>query len=116
MSIHQQSITQNKSNDPKKPENGEATNPEINEYIEIQMEKERMRLEREAGITSSNIQHFSAPTENLFTADQRGSTTLLFGGLTWGHEHLIEGAFRGLGYKTSAIPTPDVESFQLGKE
>ena len=38
MSIHQQSISQNKSNDLNKPVNGEATNPEINEYIEIQME------------------------------------------------------------------------------
>ena len=116
MSLQQQSAAQTTSKVPNNPENGKNTNPEINEYIEIQMEKERMRLEREAGITSSNIQHFSAPTENLFTADQRGSTTLLFGGLTWGHEHLIEGAFKGLGYKTSAIPTPDVESFQLGKE
>ena len=116
MSLHQQSASQTKSDGLNKPENGEVASPEINEYIEIQMEKERMRLEREAGITSSNIQHFSAPSENLFTADQRGNTTLLFGGLTWGHEHLIEGAFRGLGYKTTAIPTPDVESFQLGKE
>jgi len=96
--------------------NGKDTNPEIQNFIDLQMEKEKIRLEKEAGITSSNIQHFSAPTENLFTADQRGNTTLLFGGLTWGHEHLIEGAFKGLGYKTTAIPTPDVESFQLGKE
>jgi len=96
--------------------NGKDTNPEIQNFIDLQMEKEKIRLEKEAGITSSNIQHFSAPTENLFTADQRGNTTLLFGGLTWGHEHLIEGAFKGLGYKTTAIPTPDVEAFQLGKE
>ena len=116
MSLQQHSAAQITTKVPNDPENGKNNNSEINEYIEIQMEKERIRLEKEAGITSSNIQHFSAPSENLFTADQRGNTTLLFGGLTWGHEHLIEGAFRGLGYKTTAIPTPDVESFQLGKE
>ncbi len=122
MSLKQQPRTKNTPYDPKKSGNGstygngKASNPKIQNFIDVQMEKERIRLEKEAGITSSNIQHFSAPTENLFTADQRGNTTLLFGGLTWGHEHLIEGAFRGLGYKTTAIPTPDVESFQLGKE
>ena len=124
MSLKQQPITKDTSNSLKNSTNGKDnsstngkdTNPEIQSFIDLQMEKERIRLEKEAGITSSNIQHFSAPTENLFTADQRGNTTLLFGGLTWGHEHLIEGAFKGLGYKTTAIPTPDVESFQLGKE
>ena len=124
MSLKQQPITKDSSNGLKNSTNGKDnsstngkdTNPEIQSFIDLQMEKERIRLEKEAGITSSNIQHFSAPTENLFTADQRGNTTLLFGGLTWGHEHLIEGAFKGLGYKTTAIPTPDVESFQLGKE
>jgi len=90
MSLQQQTAAQTTNKVPDNPENGKNTNPEINEYIEIQMEKERIRLEKEAGITSSNIQHFSAPTENLFTADQRGNTTLLFGGLTWGHEHLID--------------------------
>ena len=124
MSLKQHPITKDTSNGLKNSTNGKNnsstngkdTNPEIQSFIDLQMEKERIRLEKEAGITSSNIQHFSAPTENLFTADQRGNTTLLFGGLTWGHEHLIEGAFKGLGYKTTAIPTPDVESFQLGKE
>ena len=116
MSLQQSTASNDKIKDIKNLENNNTANPDVDKYIEIQMEKERIRLEKEAGITSSNIQHFSAPTENLFTADQRGNTTLLFGGLTWGHEHLIEGAFRGLGYKTKAIPTPDVESFQLGKE
>ena len=124
MSLKQQPIAKDTSNGfktstngkDKTSANGKDTNPEIQSFIDLQMEEEKIRLEQEAGITSSNIQHFSAPTENLFTADQRGNTTLLFGGLTWGHEHLIEGAFRGLGYKTTAIPTPDVESFQLGKE
>ena len=78
-------------------------NTKIKNFIDLQVEKEKIRLEKEAGIYSSNIQHFSAPTEKLFTSDQRGNTTLLFGGLTWGHEHLVEGAFRGLGYKIKTL-------------
>jgi hypothetical protein len=51
MSLQQHSAAQTTTKVPNDPENGKNTNPEINEYIEIQMEKERMRLEREAGIT-----------------------------------------------------------------
>ena len=54
--------------------------------------------------------------ERPFTKDQRGHTTLLFGGLTWKHEKLIHGALEGLGYHAQAMPTPDVAAFQAGKE
>ena len=85
-------------------------------FVEQRVEEERIRLEREAGLVTSNIQQFEKPVENLFLKSQRDTTTLLFGGLTWSHEHLMEGVLRGLGYKAEAIPTPDVEAFQLGKE
>lgn len=42
--------------------------------------------------------------------------TLLFNGATWKHDYLIEGMFQSLGYQCQALPTPTVESFQLGKE
>jgi predicted nucleotide-binding protein (sugar kinase/HSP70/actin superfamily) len=48
--------------------------------------------------------------------EQRAQTTLLFGGLTPRHERLLEGAVRGLGYSCQALPTPDIVSFELGKE
>lgn len=85
-------------------------------YIEKKMEQERFKLEQEAGVGTSGIQHFARPVQNPFTKDQRDHTTLLFGGLTWRHEHLIEGALQGLGYNCVAVPTPDVDAFQLGKE
>lgn len=107
---------QETSNNAKAPTIENSDNFDIEKYIQIQLEQERMRLEKEAGITSNNIQHFARPEENLFTSDQREKTTLLFGGMTWRHEHLIEGVLRGLGYKCEAIPTPDVKAFQLGKE
>ncbi|MBX5493820.1 MAG: activator of (R)-2-hydroxyglutaryl-CoA dehydratase [Bryobacteraceae bacterium] len=54
--------------------------------------------------------------ERPFTKEQRGHTTLLFGGLTWKHEKLVHGALESLGYMAEAVPTPNVAAFQLGKE
>jgi predicted nucleotide-binding protein (sugar kinase/HSP70/actin superfamily) len=78
--------------------------------------EEKARLEKELGIEEKSTNHFKKPQENPFTKDQRAHTTLLFGGLTWKHEHLIHGALEGLGYKCENIPTPNVQAFQLGKE
>lgn len=78
--------------------------------------EERMRLEKEYGIEAKQIDHFKRPLETTFTKDQRASTTILFGGLTWKHEKLVKGVLQGLGYKASEIPTPDKNAFQLGKE
>jgi len=86
------------------------------ELIRQKLEEERARLAREMGIDLRPRKHFARPVENLFTKDQRDHTTILFGGLTWKHEYLIHGALEGLGYKCEAIPTPDVQAFQLGKE
>jgi len=86
------------------------------ELIRQKVEQERARLAREMGIDAQVREHFNKPVENPFTASQRANTTLLFGGLTWKHEYLIHGALEGLGYKCEAVPTPNVEAFQLGKE
>ena len=86
------------------------------EIIRKRVAEERARLEREAGLHRKEIHHFQKPVERPFTADQRGKTTLLFGGLTWKHEKLVHGALEGLGYKCEVVPTPDVKAFQLGKE
>jgi predicted nucleotide-binding protein (sugar kinase/HSP70/actin superfamily) len=75
---------------------------------------ERSRLRREAGLVQ--IQHFRKPVERPFRAEERDRVTILFGGLTWKHEKLIQAVFQGSGYKCVMIPTPDVAAFQLGKE
>ncbi|MBI3209593.1 MAG: activator of (R)-2-hydroxyglutaryl-CoA dehydratase [Candidatus Solibacter usitatus] len=67
-------------------------------------------------MTKHEAHHFKRPTEKTWTANQRGHTTLLFGGLTWKHERLVHGSLEGLGYLAEALPTPDVAAFQLGKE
>ncbi len=64
----------------------------------------------------SGSKHFKRPTETQFTRDQRGHTTVLFGGLSWNHDCLIQGAWEGLGYRCEVLPIPDVKAFQIGKE
>ncbi|HMG35759.1 MAG TPA: activator of (R)-2-hydroxyglutaryl-CoA dehydratase [Blastocatellia bacterium] len=86
------------------------------ELIKQKLEEERNRLAHELGVELQPRQHFARPVENLFIKSQREHTTLLFGGLTWKHEHLIHGALEGLGYQCQALETPDVKAFQLGKE
>ena len=86
------------------------------EIIKQKLEQERARLAREMGLDTQVREQFKKPVENPFTASQRANTTLLFGGLTWKHEYLIHGALEGLGYKCEAVPTPNVQAFQLGKE
>jgi predicted nucleotide-binding protein (sugar kinase/HSP70/actin superfamily) len=101
-----------------------ATKPPVNlvnitsneDLIKQKLEQERARLAQEMGIETQIRQQFKKPVENPWTRSQRANTTLLFGGLTWKHEYLIHGALEGLGYKCEAVPTPNVQAFQLGKE
>ena len=44
MSLKQQPITKDTSNGLKNSTNGKDTNPEIQSFIDLQMEKERIRL------------------------------------------------------------------------
>jgi len=88
----------------------------VDELTGRSLEAERRRLEREAGIAGNAVRHFRRPVERPFTRSQRAHTTLLFGGLTWKHERLIQAALEGLGYKAEPLPTPNVAAFQTGKE
>jgi predicted nucleotide-binding protein (sugar kinase/HSP70/actin superfamily) len=88
----------------------------VEDVIQQRLAEERARLEAEAGLAKRETHHFKKPVEKPFTAQQRGTTTLLFGGLTWKHEKLVHGALEGLGYRAEAVPTPNVKAFQAGKE
>ncbi|MEI9973629.1 MAG: hypothetical protein WDO73_17235 [Ignavibacteriota bacterium] len=88
----------------------------VEDVIQQRLAEERARLEAEAGLQKRESHHFKKPVEKPFTRQQRGSTTLLFGGLTWKHEKLVHGALVGLGYRAEAVPTPNVKAFQAGKE
>src|SRR6266542_3294847 len=86
---------------------------DIDKESEVQrlLAAERARLEAEYGLKADRIDHFKRPLERTFTKDQRADTTILFGGLTWKHEKLIQGVLRGLGYNASEIPTPNKRAF-----
>ncbi|HLH42546.1 MAG TPA: hypothetical protein VKV74_06145 [Bryobacteraceae bacterium] len=82
--------------------------------IAAKLKQERARLSAQAGLVQ--LQHFKKPVERAFRAEERDKVTILFGGLTWKHEKLIQAVFKGCGYKCEIVPTPDVAAFQLGKE
>jgi predicted nucleotide-binding protein (sugar kinase/HSP70/actin superfamily) len=95
---------------------GASPDSSIEQIIQQRLAEERARLEREAGIQHKEVHQFKKPVERPFTKQQRGHTTLLFGGLTWKHEKLLHAAFESLGYMAEALPTPNVAAFQTGKE
>jgi len=84
--------------------------------LEQQIAAERERLLTEAGLNVGRAAHFRRPVERPFTADERATTTILFGGLTLRHEQLIYAGLEGLGYKVALVPTPRKADFQAGKE
>lgn len=56
------------------------------------------------------------PLEPPFRASERDTVTILFAGLTWKHERLIEGLLRGAGYHCQRLPETDRAAHELGKE
>ncbi|MEJ2081573.1 MAG: activator of (R)-2-hydroxyglutaryl-CoA dehydratase [Acidobacteriota bacterium] len=60
--------------------------------------------------------HFTRPVELPFTADQRESTTIIFGHLTPKHERLVKAVFDGRGYRFQNLPLPSRSAFQVGRE
>jgi len=86
------------------------------QMIQQMLLEEKKRLEAEYGVEAKKIDHFKRPFEKAFTKDQRNTTKILFGGLTWKHERLIQGALEGIGYTSEYISVADKNAFQLGKE
>jgi predicted nucleotide-binding protein (sugar kinase/HSP70/actin superfamily) len=82
--------------------------------IEDVLRQERARLQRQLGL--EEVEHACRPAERPFTRRERDTTTVLFGGLTWKHERLIQASLHAQGYRTAYLPTPRLESLQLGKE
>lgn len=64
---------------------------------------------------SNPVTHYQAYTPRPFTREARQTTTLLYGGLTWKHERLIQGAFHNLGYKARPLPNASRADLDAGK-
>jgi predicted nucleotide-binding protein (sugar kinase/HSP70/actin superfamily) len=91
------------------------TREAIEHELKRRVEAERARLEASVAALQPRT-HFRRPMERPFTAAERDRVTILFGGLTSKHEWLIKSAFQAADYRIEVLPTPDVASFQLGKE
>jgi predicted nucleotide-binding protein (sugar kinase/HSP70/actin superfamily) len=66
--------------------------------------------------TMETITHYTAYRPRPFTKEQRATTTLLYGGLTWKHERLIQGVMHNLGYNAEALPNVSRADLDTGKE
>ena len=86
------------------------------EEITAQLTAERERLEQAAGLVQPQIRHFRCPEERPFTAEERERVTILFGGLTWKHEKLIQAVFHGSGYRCENLSNPNLTAYHLGRE
>ncbi len=62
------------------------------------------------------IEHYTAYKARPFTREDRDKVTILFGGLTWKHERLVQGAFHNMGYKAQPIPNITRADLDAGKE
>jgi len=51
-----------------------------------------------------------------FTREERDEVTVLFGGLHWRAERLVQGAMENLGYRTQVLPTATREDLLTGRE
>ncbi|MGH7265989.1 MAG: hypothetical protein ACREMB_14265, partial [Candidatus Rokuibacteriota bacterium] len=49
------------------------------------------------------------------TRAERDKVTILFGGLTWKHERLVQGVFHGLGYRAQPLPNVSRADLDAGK-
>jgi predicted nucleotide-binding protein (sugar kinase/HSP70/actin superfamily) len=61
-------------------------------------------------------QHYRTYTPAPFTRDQRQDVEILFGGLHWRAERLLQANFENLGYRARVLPTATKEDLLRGRE
>src|SRR5260370_14031014 len=62
------------------------------------------------------ISHYRAYKPRPFKREERDKTTILYGGLTWKHERLMQGALHNLKYNAEPLPNIAREDLDAGKE
>jgi predicted nucleotide-binding protein (sugar kinase/HSP70/actin superfamily) len=65
---------------------------------------------------STATEHYRAYRPRPFTRADRDEVTILFGGLHWRAERLIQGALENLGYRTRVLPTATRDDLLTGRE
>ncbi len=84
--------------------------------IDRRLAEARTRLLRVARAADAAPRHFHRPVERPFTAGERDRVTILFGGLTWKHERLVQAALQADGYRAEPLPQPDLAACHLGQQ
>lgn len=64
----------------------------------------------------ATINHYTGYKPRPFTRAERDDVTILYGGLTWKHERLIQGVMHNLGYNAQALPNISRQDLDAGKE
>ena len=91
--------------------------PILGEELDIDAELKKFETEQMAALgLEAGKEHWRDDNPNTFTGQQRAHTTVLISGLTMAHDLFLQGALRGLGYKTKAIDVPDNSALTFGKE
>ncbi len=65
---------------------------------------------------ATSVAHYEAYKPRPFTREQREKVTILFGGLTWKHERLVQGVFHNLKYNAQPLPNIARADLDAGKE
>jgi predicted nucleotide-binding protein (sugar kinase/HSP70/actin superfamily) len=66
--------------------------------------------------TNGRLDHYRAYKPRPFTRAERARTTILFGGLHWRAERVIQGTLENLGYKSQILPTATRADLLTGRE
>ena len=76
----------------------------------------RDRFERRARVIAPRPTHYRREAERPFTAEERDRVTILIGGLTARHEHLIKAILGACGHRCEPVPQPDLDACLTGKQ
>ncbi len=62
------------------------------------------------------LEHYRAYRPRPFRREERDRVTLVYGGLTFKHERLIQGALENMGYRAKPLPKIERKDLDIGKE
>jgi len=67
-------------------------------------------------VATGTVRHYTAYKPPPFYRQERDSVTLLYGGLTWKHERLLQGVFHNMHYNAEPLPNVVRADLDTGKE
>ena len=86
-----------------------------NSKIEQQLQQYEAQQSERLGLSQKPVHWHDAGLQSITPFDKRRDT-VLFGGLTNAHDQLLLATLKGSGYHAQALPTPDNNALQCGKE